>query len=154
VRAAALIVLMAGCLGGGGGDAPDGGAVELGASDDSGGVTPSNDDGGGGPPTPLDSGMAPGMSDLAALDLAGLTNCYGVAICDPGSSFCIRYFAGSQATPGNAAGGPACYQPSDTCANQGQPMNCSCIQADSNLGPSCQGSCVDHNDGTYDCYAK
>ena len=53
--------------------------------------------------------------------------------------------------------GPACYEPSDTCANQGQNMDCGCIQNDSTLGPSCQGSCVTNNnpDGstTFDCYA-
>jgi hypothetical protein len=133
-----LSMAMPGDLAGGGVD-NDGGAGGGG----DGGAQATADLAGGG-----------GGIDLATLDLAGLTNCYGVAICDPNSSFCLRYNDGSQAAPGNVTSGPACFQPSDTCANQGQPMNCSCIQADANLGTACQGSCVDHGDGTYDCFKK
>jgi hypothetical protein len=143
-----VVVLLAGC--GSSPDAPsDGGPPDLttgGASDGGGGKD------GGGVPTPVDSGSIANF-DLASADLTGLTNCFGVAVCDPNSSFCIRYNAGSQATPGALVGGPACYEPSDTCANQGLNMDCTCIQGDSNLGMACQGSCVDHMDGTYDCYA-
>ncbi len=90
--------------------------------------------------------------DLFPADIAGLTNCYGVALCDPTVHFCIRFFGGSQTAQGALAGGPACYQPSDTCANQGQQMDCGCIQADPSLGVNCQGSCVDNMNGSYDCY--
>jgi hypothetical protein len=139
---------------------PDGSVsgVGTGGSPDGGGPLPAgntNDDGGGSVlPTPLDGGTVNASVDLAALDLGGFTNCYGVAICDPGAAFCIRFWDGSQAAKGNLVGGPACYEPTDTCANQGQPMNCSCIQADTNLGVACMGSCVDHQDGTYDCYKQ
>jgi hypothetical protein len=118
-----------------GGSAVDGGDTDAGAS-----ARP--------------DGSTRGGIDLASVDLTGLVNCYGVAICDPNLHFCIRYHDGSQGTPGNLTAGPACFDPSDTCANQGQPMNCSCIQADANLGTACQGSCVDNMNGTYDCYAK
>lgn len=87
-------------------------------------------------------------------DLGGLTDCFGVAVCDPAQQFCIKFFAGSAAAPGALSAGPACFVPSDTCTNQGQPMNCACIQADAQLGMSCQGSCADNGDGTYFCYAQ
>jgi hypothetical protein len=82
-------------------------------------------------------------------DLAGLVNCYGVAVCDPNTSFCIQYHSGSQAAPGNLVAGPACFEPADC---MGTTMNCTCIMQDANLGGACP-SCVDHMDGTYDCYA-
>ena len=82
-------------------------------------------------------------------DLAGLVNCYGATVCDPNTSFCIRYYSGSAATPGNIVAGPACFEPADC---MGQPMNCNCITQDQNLGGACV-NCVDHMDGTYDCYA-
>ena len=40
------------------------------------------------------------------------------------------------------------------CADNGQQMDCGCIQNDNGLGLACQGSCVDNGDGTFDCYAK
>ncbi len=94
------------------------------------------------------------LLDLAATDLAGLFICYGVAICDPSTDFCIKYYAGSAAVPGNLVNSPACFTPSDTCGNQGLNMNCDCIQGDANTGTLCQGSCVDNLDGTFTCYAK
>jgi len=147
--ASVAVLLVAGCMG----SAPDASdaapPVDGSGSDDL--VTAGNHD--GGVPTPVDSGPI-GNLDFAGADLTGLTNCFGATACDPTTSFCIRYNAGSQAAPGTLAGGPACYEPADTCANQGLNMDCSCIQADNNLGGACQGSCVDHMDGTYDCYAK
>ena len=94
------------------------------------------------------------LLDLAATDLAGLFNCYGVAICDPTTDFCIKYYTGSAADPGNLVNSPACFTPSDTCGNQMLNMNCDCIQNDANTGLLCQGSCVDNADGTFNCYAK
>jgi hypothetical protein len=96
--------------------------------------------------------MAQRRTDLASTDLAGLFLCYGVAICSPTTDFCIKYHSGSQGVPGSLVNSPACFTPSDTCANQGQQMNCGCIQADATLGPSCQGACIDNQDGTFDCY--
>ena len=93
--------------------------------------------------------------DLSQGDLTGLFNCYNVAICEPNKMFCIKYFDGTAAVPGKLVGGsPACYEPSDTCGNQGQNMDCGCIQNDGTLGPSCQGSCVDNQDGTFSCFAQ
>jgi hypothetical protein len=94
------------------------------------------------------------LLDLASSDLAGLFNCYGVAVCDPTTDFCIKYYTGSAATPGQLMNSPACFTPSDTCGNQGQNMDCACIQNDANLGVGCKGSCVDNMDGTFTCYAK
>jgi hypothetical protein len=91
--------------------------------------------------------------DLASTDLAGLLDCYGVAICNPSMDFCIKYHAGSQAAPGALVNSPACFSPSDTCANQGQTMGCNCIQADANLGPHCQ-TCVAGTNGAFDCYGQ
>jgi hypothetical protein len=149
MRFVAVMVLLSGC-----GSSPD--AASDGAPPDlaNGGAVTDGGPGGsdGGVPAPVDSGSIANF-DLASADLTGLTNCFGATVCDPTSSFCIRYYNGSQATPGSLAGGPACYQPSDTCANQGLNMDCTCIQGDSNLGAACAGSCVDHMDGTYDCYA-
>jgi hypothetical protein len=149
------MLIVAAC----GDSAQSGADLSMSAMNDAGGGGADED---GGPGSGVDGGMQSmadlagggGSIDLASLDLAGLTNCYGVAICDPNAAFCIRFHDGSQAAPGNVTSGPACFEPSDTCANQGQPMNCSCIQADSNLGVTCQGSCVDHGDGTYDCYKQ
>jgi hypothetical protein len=139
--------LLAGCLG----SSPDDGGLgqDLGA-DAAGDGSGAHSD--GGLPTPVDSGLI-GNLDFSNADLTGLTNCYGATVCDPTSSFCIRFYNGSAAAPGTLGGGPACYEPSDTCGNQGQNMDCGCIQADPILGAECQGSCVDHMDGTYDCYA-
>ena len=100
---------------------------------------------------PASVDMARPAHDLASTDLAGLFNCYGVAICDPTQQFCIRLFAGSLAAPGKMAA-PACYQPDPSCADNGLPMDCNCIQNDCTLAPLCQ-NCVDKGDGTFDCYA-
>jgi hypothetical protein len=91
--------------------------------------------------------------DLSSTDLAGLVNCFGVAICDPRGMFCIRYHSGSMANPGTVTFGPACYEPATACADNGQNMDCGCIQADDTLGGQCQGACVDNMNGTYECYA-
>src|SRR5437660_1029853 len=37
--------------------------------------------------------------DFASSDLAGYTNCYGATVCDPTTSFCIKYHSGNQAMP-------------------------------------------------------
>lgn len=140
---------LTGCLGSAP-DATDGGTMHQLTNDGgSDGGAPTSDSG---VPTPVDSGTI-GNIDFSNADLTGLTNCYGATACDPNQAFCIRFYAGSQAAPGSLAGGPACYEPSDTCANQGQNMDCGCIQNDPVLGVACQGSCLDHMDGTYDCYA-
>lgn len=94
------------------------------------------------------------LLDLASTDLAGLFNCKGVAICNPTMDFCLTYYDGSQAVPGKTVNSPACFAPTDTCTNQGQNMDCGCIQNDDSLGVNCQGSCVDNLDGTFTCYAK
>jgi len=104
---------------------------------------------------PASVDMSKPVLDLTQGDLTGLFNCYNVAICAPNQMFCIKYFDGSAAAPGKLVGGsPACYEPSDTCGNQGQNMDCGCIQNDGTLGPACQGSCVDNQDGTFTCYAQ
>lgn len=151
-----MTLVVAGC---GGDNAQSGADLSLAVPSDGGGGGPVDDDGGnaggdGAASAMPDLAGGGGALDLASLDLAGLTNCFGAAICNPGTSFCLRFHDGSQAQPGNLTGGPACFEPADTCANQGQPMNCSCIQNDANLGVACQGSCVDHGDGTYDCYKQ
>jgi hypothetical protein len=105
-----------------------------------------------GVPMPVDM-AGQSIPDLASTDLAGLTNCYGMAVCDPTQMFCIRYYDGSQAAPGKLSFGPACYEPGTPCADNNQNMDCGCIQNDDNLGPLCQGSCVDNMNGTFDCYA-
>ena len=87
--------------------------------------------------------------DLGSTDLAGVVNCFGATVCDPTSSFCIRLNSGSAANPGTIQT-PACYQPVDC---MGANMNCDCITQDPVLGGSCV-NCVDHMDGTYDCYAQ
>lgn len=87
--------------------------------------------------------------DLGSTDLAGFVNCFGATVCDPNTSFCIKYHSGSQANPGSLVAGPACFEPADC---MGTTMNCTCITQDANLGGACP-SCVDHMDGTYDCYA-
>jgi hypothetical protein len=104
-------------------------------------------------PSPMSSPDL-GSSPTSGRDFGGLTDCFGVAICDPTMQFCIKFYSGSQAAPGALTNPPACFAPSDTCANQGQNMDCGCIQADPQLGPSCQGACVDNGDGTYSCYAS
>jgi hypothetical protein len=94
------------------------------------------------------------VRDLAWSDLGGLVDCFNVAVCDPTLTFCIRYHSGSAADPGTLSTAPACFEPGQACADNGQNMDCGCIQNDPNLGPQCQGSCVDNMDGTYECYAK
>ena len=154
----ALVSLAAsGCVDGPG--SPPDGFVGAGG----GGGGGASNGGGGGTQASPDLGMPADMTalppdlmpppDLFPADIAGLTNCYGVALCDPQLMFCIKYHDGSQTTPGKTTGGPACYSPSMSCADQQQNMDCGCIQADNALGVACQGSCVDHGDGTYDCYA-
>jgi len=88
-------------------------------------------------------------ADLGSTDLAGLVDCHGVAVCDPATTFCIVLHAGSATTPGTMQA-PACYEPVDC---MGANMNCDCITQDPVLGGSCV-NCVDHMDGTYDCYAQ
>jgi hypothetical protein len=88
-------------------------------------------------------------ADLGSTDLAGLVNCYGMAVCDPTTSFCIVLHSGSATNPGTMQA-PACYAPVDC---MGANMNCDCITQDPVLGGSCV-NCVDHMDGTYDCYAQ
>ena len=112
-------------------------------------------DGGNGGDLATTTDMAKHPFDLAATDLAGLVNCYNVAICDPNMDFCIRYDDGSQAAPGKAVfSSPACFTPGTPCADNMQPMDCNCIQNDDTLGLNCQGSCVDNGDGTFVCYAN
>lgn len=96
----------------------------------------------------------PPVMDLAAADLTGLFDCYGVAACSPTQMFCMKFHSGSTAAPGTVTSGPACYGPDPACVDNGLPMDCSCIQADANLGLGCQGACVDNMNGTFDCYAK
>ncbi len=96
-----------------------------------------------------DLGPRPTVHDLAAADLAGFVDCFGAAVCDPNTSFCIRLSSGSATTPGTTQT-PACYEPVDC---MGANMNCDCITQDPVLGPLC-ANCVDHQDGTYDCYAQ
>ena len=64
-------------------------------------------------------------------------------------NFCIRLNPGSAANPGTPAR-PACYQPVDC---MGANMNCDCITQDPVLMQHCT-NCVDHADGTFDCYAQ
>jgi hypothetical protein len=92
--------------------------------------------------------------DLFPSDLQGLVNCYGASFCDVSTMFCLKFHDGSPAAPGALLTGPACFAPADDCGTLGQPMNCACIQADSNLGLNCQGACVDNGNNTYDCYKQ
>ncbi|MGZ3425261.1 MAG: hypothetical protein ACXVCV_01375 [Polyangia bacterium] len=87
--------------------------------------------------------------DLGSSDLAGLVDCFGATVCDPTTTFCIRLNTGSAANPGTIKT-PACYEPVDC---MGANMNCDCITQDPVLAPLC-ANCVDHMDGTYDCYAQ
>jgi hypothetical protein len=140
-----LAICAAGCLGGEQKQSPTGpapGSSDMGVADLS-----MNDLT---PPPPRDFGPPP---DMWPSDIAGLTNCYFKSICDPTMEFCIRYYSGSQAQPGAISNGPSCYRPSDPCADNGLPMDCSCIQNDAMLAMLCQ-TCVDNQDGTYDCYAQ
>src|SRR5579862_2286631 len=82
---------------------------------------------GGAPMTPAPSPDL-GSPPSSGKDFGGLTDCFGVAICDPTMQFCIKFYSGSQAAPGMLTNPPACFAPSDTCANQGQAMDCGCIQ--------------------------
>jgi hypothetical protein len=140
IRALPCALLLAGCLG----SAPqtDGGADA--ASDaraaDASPDAPARD-------------LAGGPADFAGVDLAGLVLCYGAAVCDPAMQFCLRYYAGPRSAPGMLVNGPSCFEPSDTCANLGQNMDCGCIQNDPNLQGGC-ADCLDHGDGTYDCFAR
>ena len=98
---------------------------------------------------PADLTPHPLPADLGSTDLAGLVSCFGMAVCDPNTSFCIVLHSGSAAVPGTMLP-PACYEPVDC---MGANMNCDCITQDPVLGGSCV-NCVDHMDGTYDCYAQ
>jgi hypothetical protein len=98
---------------------------------------------------PADLTPHPLAADLGSTDLAGFVNCFGAAVCDPSTSFCIRLNSGSATAPGTMQT-PACYEPVDC---MGANMNCDCITQDPVLGGSCV-NCVDHMDGTYDCYAQ
>jgi hypothetical protein len=118
---------------------------------------------GGAQDTPADAGVEPAADlapgddlapkpagpDLRSTDLAGLVDCFGATVCDPTMNFCIRLNSGSAANPGTTQT-PACYQPVDC---MGANMNCDCITQDPVLAPLCT-NCVDHLDGTYDCYAQ
>ena len=99
--------------------------------------------------TPADLHPRPPLPDLASTDLAGFVDCFGATVCDPTMSFCIRLNTGSATNPGTTQT-PACYQPVDC---MGANMNCDCITQDPVLAASCV-NCVDHMDGTYDCYAQ
>lgn len=107
--------------------------------------------------TPSDGGVVTAQpdlspappSDLAPSDLAGLTDCYGVAYCDSTNMFCLRYFKGTPGEPGPIKVAPSCFSPTDPCA--GGTLDCACIQADTTLGPACQ-QCFDNMDGTFTCY--
>lgn len=99
--------------------------------------------------TPADLHPRPVMPDLVSSDLAGFVDCFGATVCDPTTTFCIRFSSGSATTPGTTQT-PACYEPVDC---MGANMNCDCITQDPVLGASCV-NCVDHMDGTYDCYAQ
>jgi hypothetical protein len=151
VLAALLLIaalLTTGCLDplpSGAGATQDGGHVSA-TSD--GGRGDGGDDGGG------DGGGGDGGTPTMSNTPPGTIDCYGAAACDPATAFCIKYYAGSQSAPGAIASGPACYEPSDTCANQGQAMDCGCIRNDAVLGPACAGGCVDNGNGTYVCFAQ
>ena len=95
-----------------------------------------------------DLAPAPAPPDMRSTDLAGLGDCFGVAVCDPTMEFCIRVIPGSPSAPGKPKPA-ACYQPVDC---MGANMNCDCITQDPVLSAVC-ASCVDHMDGTYDCYS-
>jgi hypothetical protein len=88
-------------------------------------------------------------ADLRSTDLAGLVDCFEVTVCDPTMNFCIRLNSGSATNPGTVTT-PACYQPADC---MGANMDCDCITQDPVLSVLC-ANCVDHMDGTYDCYAQ
>ena len=98
---------------------------------------------------PADLHPRPVMPDLVSTDLAGFVDCFGATVCDPTTTFCIRLNSGSPTNVGKTQT-PACYEPVDC---MGANMNCDCITQDPVLGASCV-SCVDHMDGTYDCYAQ
>jgi hypothetical protein len=146
--AAALALAVAGCLGSSPSGSGDTGATAGGGNDA--GVAGAADLAGAPPP---DLTLHPLPRDLGAIDfagdLAGFVNCFGAAVCDPNTSFCIRLNAGSAANPGTSQS-PACYEPVDC---MGANMSCDCITQDPVLGPSCV-NCVDHMDGTHDCYAQ
>jgi hypothetical protein len=124
--------------------------------------TGGNGGGGGTQDSTADAGMSsadlasapdlaphPLPADLGSSDLAGFVDCFGAAVCDPTTSFCIRLNSGTAANPGTTQT-PACYEPVDC---MGANMNCDCITQDPVLGGVCV-NCVDHMDGTYDCYAQ
>jgi len=98
---------------------------------------------------PADLHPRPVLPDLVSSDLAGFVDCFGVAVCDPTTTFCIRLNSGSASNAGTTQT-PACYEPVDC---MGANMNCDCITQDPVLASSCL-NCVDHMDGTYDCYAQ
>lgn len=146
---AALSAVVVGCLG----SAPaDKGAAADGSAPDS-----SPDAAVGAAAADLGSAPAADLTvprplpmDLGSTDLAGFVNCFNDTVCDPTTTFCIKYHSGSAAAPGTVVSGPACYQPADC---MGTAMNCACITQDATLGGACL-NCVDHMDGTYDCYAQ
>ena len=146
---AVFAVTVAACVGvmpsgsdGTGGNGGAGGATQDSTADAGVGGAPDLAGGADLAPHPL-------PADLGSTDLAGLVNCYGAAICDPNTSFCIRLNSGSATNPGTMQT-PACYEPVDC---MGANMNCDCITQDPVLGGLCV-NCVDHMDGTYDCYAQ
>ena len=143
--AAVIGLAAAGCLGSmpsgsttgtGGNSSPESGATDAGVA---------QADLASGP----DLAPAPSPPDLMSTDLAGLVNCFGKTVCDPTMEFCIRLNPGSATNPGTPQA-PACYQPVDC---MGANMNCDCITQDAVLANYCV-NCVDHMDGTYDCYAQ
>jgi hypothetical protein len=148
----ALVVVAAFAIGCGG-NKPSGGGGGSGGTPDStrdmASTTSIADLAGASPSTDMSLPVAQ-PQDLGSSDLAGFVNCFGAAVCDPATSFCMRYHSGSQASPGNLVAGPACFEPADC---MGTTMNCTCIMQDANLGGACP-VCVDHMDGTYDCYTS
>lgn len=146
---AAFVVVAAGGVGGcvgampSGSDGTGGNGAPQGAGGDDAGVGGAPDLG-----APADLAQAP-PPDLVSVDLTGLVDCFGATVCDPNTTFCIRLNSGSATNPGTAKT-PACYEPVDC---MGANMNCDCITQDAVLGPNCL-NCVDHMDGTYDCYAQ
>src|SRR4051794_10953437 len=93
-----LSMFLAGCLG----DIPGDGAVGG-----AGGKTDQVDGGSSSDASMLTGDLAissqPDLSpmvDLFPADIAGMTNCFGVALCDPTVHFCIRFFAGSATAQG------------------------------------------------------
>jgi hypothetical protein len=102
------------------------------------------------PHAPQPDLLPPPPPDLRPSDLAGLTNCYDKTYCDSATMMCVRFFNGSPGKPGGEKLAPSCYSPNDPCPNG--TLDCTCIQQDAVLGPSC-AQCFNNQDGTFTCYA-